>query len=238
MTGLVDAFSCARRDDGQDAAVGAGVVFVPEPGSCGGRVDPGQTLVPDHLVRLLDWHVWPSAGPGAVSAWARTVCGHVDYELVWLEEPWLFGRRVRVGVPPPEVLWDAKRALEELGVQLCFDVQLEVVDRLLALAVYGVGVVGRMGDAEWRAVAGDLTTCCAVLREPLDPGRLVRPGRRFVAGRRRPLPYAVQPQCWEVGDWAHTWWSYPAGGALRRGCRCSAHTAEVLKVEFGPGARP
>lgn len=235
MTGWVGVSSGVGRGDERNAAAGAGVVFVPEPGSCGGRVDPGQTLVPDHLVRLLDWHVWPSAGVGAVSAWARTVCGHVDWELVWLDEPWLFGRRVRVGVPPPEVLWEAKRALGEFGVPLCFDVQIEVVDGLLALVVYGAGVVGRLGDAEWLAVAGELTTCCAVVREPLDANRVVRPGRRFVAGGR-PLPYAVQPQGWEVGDWVHTWWSYPEGGVLRRGCRCSAHTAEVLTVEFGPGA--
>jgi hypothetical protein len=186
----------------------------------------------------MDWHVWPSASPWAVSGLARTVCAHVDYELIWASWPELFGRRAQVGAPPPEVLWEAKGALAGLGEQLVLDVQAELVGGEVALAVYGAGVVGRMSDAAWAAAAGLLTTCCACVREPLDErgaaGLLVRPARPCVAVRRRGLPVGIQPASWVVGDWLHTWWSYPLFGSVSAGCSCSAHAAALWVPDFGP----
>lgn len=225
-------------DEQQDAAP---VVFLPEPGACAGRLDPGQDLVPDWLADRIDFHVWPSASPYATSARARTVCEHIDYAQVWHEHPELFARRQQVGVPALEDLWEAKRLLAEFGTSLAFDVQLEEIDGELALAVYGAGVVGRLSDAEWREVASLLTTCCSMLHEPREDialiGRLVRPARRPVAVGKRDLPTRVRPVSWEIGDWIHTWWGFPFHGTLAKDCGCSAHTPEAAAVHFGPGVR-
>ncbi|CAL9677675.1 hypothetical protein SUDANB95_08002 (plasmid) [Actinosynnema sp. ALI-1.44] len=215
-------------------------MFLPEPGACAGRLDPDKDLVPDWLAPMLDWHVWPSASPDALSGRARTVCEHVDWELVWNTEPDLFARRAQVGAPPLVDLWTAKHVLADAGIALAFDVQLEVVDDELALAVYGAGVVGRLDDASWREVAHLLTTCCSTLREPredVEPRRglsLLRPARPATGAGRRPMPAPVQPESWQLGDWVHTWWTYPFYGTLRDGCQCAAHTAPS---RIGPGTR-
>jgi hypothetical protein len=215
------------------------VVFLAEPGACAGRLEPGQDLVPAWLATMLDWHVWPSASPWAVSSRARTVCEHVDYELVWAQRPEWFQRREHVGAPPPEVLFAAKGELADLGQRLVLDVQLEEIDGQLALAVYGAGVVGRLTDREWKAVASLLTTCSARIREPLPdvdvdngPLHLIRPARSSRPGQRG-LPTGIQPEGWESGDWMHTWWSYPLFGALRPDCLCTAHTPEARAVQVG-----
>lgn len=225
-------------DEQQEAAP---VVFLPEPGACAGRLVPGQELVPDWLARRIDFHVWPSASPYAVSEGARTVCEHIDYAQVWNEHPELFSRRQQVGAPACEDLWEARRLLAEFGTSLAFDVQLEDIDGELALGVYGAGVAGRLSDAEWRAVADLLTTCSSRLHEPREDvaliGRLVRPARRPVVVGKRDLPTRVTPVSWEVGDWIHTWWGYPFHGTLVEGCACSAHTPQDSVVHFGPGVR-
>jgi len=216
---------------------------MPEPAACAGRLNPGQSLIPQPLADMLDWHVWPAASSWPNGARARTVCEHVDYELIWSTSPELFSRHVKLGVPPPEVMWAAKHELAELGYRLMFDMQVEQVDDEIALVIYGAGIVGRMSDAAWQAAAPLLTTCCAAVREPrddVDLGSLLefRPARDPIAGGARPISNRVKPELWQVGDWIHTWWSYPASGPLRDGCTCVAHTASERVATFGGSRKP
>lgn len=240
----------STRADGATELVQAGpapdepapqVVFLTEPGACAGRLDPDQRLIPPWLATRIDFHVWPSASPWELGKRARTVCEHIDWELVWSDHPELFARRHQVGIPDLPDLWEAKRELAESGTQLALDVQLEDVEGELALAIYGAGVIGRLSDTEWNDVSGLLTTCTATLYEPRADvelfDSLLRPARPPAAGKRRTLPGQVEPEMWQVGDWMHTWWSYPFHGTLRSGCTCSAHTAEAVAVQFGPGLR-
>ncbi|ONI88039.1 hypothetical protein ALI22I_20045 [Saccharothrix sp. ALI-22-I] len=205
------------------------VVFLPEPGACGGRLHPAQRLVPDWLASMLDWHVWPSSSPGVVSALARTRCTHVDAELIWATEPELFARRAQVGAPPSQDLWAARRILAERGFDLAFELHLELVEDELAIAVYGAGVVGRLTREAWREVAPRLTTCVSELSEPgedVDLARgVIRPARPAWWPPGMP-PGGVRPERWERGDTAHTWWRYPFHGTLRAGCTCPAHTPQ------------
>lgn len=210
------------------------VVFVPEPGACGGRLDPGQVLVPDWLAEQLDWHVWPSLSPWAASKRARTTCEHVDWEQVWRREPMLFERRWQLGTPPLDALWLAKHELADLNYRLCLDVEMQSVDNNLALVVFGAGVVGPMSDDAWAAAAPLLTTCAAVLREPrtdIAESGWLRPARPAVSVGKRPLPSGVRlsANSWQVGDWIHTWWSY-LDGPLASNCSCGAHGS----ADFGP----
>src|SRR5437763_14035608 len=88
------------------------VVFMTEPGACAGRLDPAQSLVPEWLATMIDFHVWPSVPtPGHLCGRARTVCEHIDWELVAFEYPVLFGRREQVGAPALAALWEAKHVL-------------------------------------------------------------------------------------------------------------------------------
>ncbi|OLZ51696.1 hypothetical protein BS329_15640 [Amycolatopsis coloradensis] len=215
-----------------EAGPGGALVFLPEPGECAGRLDPGQALIPDVLARRLDFHVQPSVSPWAISPMARTVCEHIDYESLHSERPELFERRQQFGTPAIEQMWEAKHLLAELGYHLCLDVQIEDVDGELALVVFGAGVVGRLTDRAWAAVAGILTTDSSSIVEPVaDVSRFaspVRPARPSTSRGKRKLPTAVTPLGWQVGDWAHTWWGYPLFGAPG---------AHVVPAEFGPGAR-
>ncbi|MEO6083008.1 MAG: hypothetical protein ABIQ18_07860 [Umezawaea sp.] len=162
----------------------------------------------------------------------------MDYELLWNSDPDLFTRRIHVGAPPPEVLWAVKHDLAELGYQLVLDVQVEQAGDDIALVIYGAGVVGRMSDTAWNTAAPLLTTCCATVREPrddVDLGSLLefRPARAPISGGTRPISNRVKPELWQVGDWIHTWWSYPFSGPLRDGCTCVAHTVLARSVNFG-----
>jgi hypothetical protein len=213
-------------------------LFRIDPASCAGRIDPDQRWLPEWLAFEVDHHVWPSASPWAIAGKARTVCEHVNWAQIWSEHPEVFQARQQVGAPPPEVLWDAKRKLAELGTELCFEVQLEDVgDGAVGVAIYGAGVVGRLSPLEWQTVAELLTTCTARVRQPrrdVDLQDLVRPARPAIqVGRHRPIA-GVRPVSWEIGDWMHTWWSYPLVGTLRDNCHCPAHTPESSSVHFGP----
>jgi hypothetical protein len=230
----------SKRAEPKPASAAPHVVFVPEPGACAGRLDPDQTLVPLWLASLIDFHVWPSVPtPDVLSGRARTVCEHIDWELIGQEHPELFKRRQQVGAPDLPALWEAKAELADTGTHLAFDVQLEDVDGELALAIYGAGVIGRLDDVEWHAVAALLTTCSSTIHEPRDDvdvfGSILRPARPPAVGGKRTMPAAVQPENWQVGDWMHTWWGYPVHGTLRPGCSCTAHTAAAAAVQFGPG---
>ncbi|SFQ30363.1 hypothetical protein [Amycolatopsis rubida] len=217
----------AVRPGGLDGSL----VFLPEPGACAGRLDPGQALIPDDLARQLDWHVEPSVSPWSISPVARTVCEHIDYESLHREHPALFERRQQHGAPAVSELWEAKHRLAELGYRLCLDVQIEDYDDGLALVVYGAGVVGRLTDRAWAAVAGILTTDASSIVEPPPDvaglARAVRPARPATSRGKRKLPTRVTPLGWQVGDWEHTWWAYPLVGA----------DAHQVPAEFGPGAR-
>lgn len=211
------------------------VVFLPEPGSCGGRLDPNQIAIPPWLADHLDWHVWPSASPLAFAHRARTLCEHVNWEHIWRQDPELFTRRPQIGAPPPTTFWHARAELAEIGYQLCLDVELQTIGGALAAVVYGAGVVGRLTDKAWDAAAPQLTTCSSVLREPRpdtpDPGGL-RPARPQTSVGKRPMPAGVTltTGAWLVGDWMHTWWSY-LDGPLASGCPCPAH---IDHTDFGP----
>lgn len=213
------------RDD--DTAVGVPgpiVLFLPEPGRCGGRLDPHQSTVPTWLADLVDWHVRPSASPWASARMARTICTHVDWAAVWSRDPQLFIRRAHVGAPPPPELWAAREALADHGYDLTFEVQFESIGDELALAIYGAGAVGRLTDQAWQSAAPLLTTCCSTIREP-RPDALpdLLPPRIVTALSRRRLPTGLIPQGWQTGDWLHTWWSYPLADTLRSNCPCPAH---------------
>lgn len=203
------------------------VLFFPEPGSCGGRLEPGQHLIPEWLADKLDWHVWPSLSPWALAERARTVCSHVDWPAVWRRAPELFLRRTQHGAPPPEVLWYARDELAEHGYRLCFDVELQPVDGQLALVIYGAGVLGSLTDPAWAVAAPYLTTCASTIREPrqdIKHAGWLRPARPSVSTGKRPLPpdIALPAGARRVGDWAHTWWSY-FGGQLQPACHCPGH---------------
>lgn len=232
-----------QRDEGdaEDARPLAPVVFLSEPGACAGRLDPDQALIPEALASIVDFHVWPSVSPWSVSARARTVCEHIDWELVWHQNPELFARRCHVGAPALSALWEAKLVLADTGIPLAYDVQFEDIDGELALAVYGAGVIGRLSDDQWDEVAGLLTTCNSTIHEPREDvelfGHILRPSRPPAVTGKRPLPHGIRPEHWDIADWAHTWWGYPIHGALRHGCTCTAHTAQASAVQFGPGSR-
>lgn len=201
--------------------------FCPEPGACGGRLDPGQTLVPEWLADAIDWHVLPSISPWAISVSARTACEHINWEDVWLRDSTLFTRHRKLGAPMLEAVWNARRGLAELGYGLCVEVELEPVGDELALVVCGAGVLGRLNDEGWALASSMLTTCATILREPRPEGhqlRLVRPARPSTSVGKRPLaqPVSIPPSQWEIGDWCHTWWSY-LDGPLAEKCSCTAH---------------
>src|SRR5262249_33198478 len=67
----------AAQDAADRSVAAADVLWVPEPGACGGRIDPDQHLVPSWLAGQLDWHLRPSASPWATTQMARTSCAHV-----------------------------------------------------------------------------------------------------------------------------------------------------------------
>jgi hypothetical protein len=211
------------------------VLFWPEPGACGGRIDPGQDIVAPWLVSILDYHVFPSASPYAATDMARTLCEHIDYALIHEEQPELFRRRAQVGIPALPDLWEARRVLADHGAALAFDAQWELIDDELAVAIYGAGVVGVLDEDAWNAAAALLTTCCCTIREPRDDSDtgLIRPAR--APGRSpRPVPTRVRPVSAQAGDWVHTWWAYPVHGTLLDDCTCSAHAATAGTAEFGP----
>lgn len=211
----------------------ADVLWVPEPGACGGRIDPEQELVPGWLAERVDWHLRPSASPWATARMARTCCAHVDWTMVWATDPTLFARRAQLGIPSPPDLWQARTMLAELGYELLLEVQLENLDGALGLAIYGAGVTGTLTPRAWRQVAPLLTTCCCTIHEPRagpmpDP---LAPARPVTAGGQQHPSGSVTPMGWCIGDWWHTWWSYPMAGPLRPGCRCPAHRT---LAQFGP----
>jgi len=222
---------------GGDAGGGARVIFLPEPGSCGGRLDPGQALVPDDVATVVDWHVRPPRWTGV----ARTVCGHIDYELISVNHPELFALREQVGAPALPALWEAKRVLAEVGLLLQLEVQFEQIEGQCALAVYGAGVDGRLTDKLWAEISALLTTCCSMVCEPrpdIDPlAGLLTPRRPAITRGRRTIPIAVRPAVYELDDTTHTWWSYEVFGTLREGCACTAHTPATQAVHIGPKSR-
>lgn len=225
----------STAQDAVDGAVApAEVLWVPEPGACGGRIDPEQELVPGWLADQLDWHLRPSASPWAMARMARTSCSHVDWAMVWMTDPLLFRRRAQLGVPAPPDLWHARMVLADLGYELVLEVQLEDLRGELGLAVYGAGVAGSLSARAWQAVAPLLTTCCCTIREPVDepPRDPLVPARPVMAGGAQHPATGVAPLGWWIGDWQHTWWSYPMAGPLRHGCPCPAHW---LAPQFGPG---
>lgn len=213
------------------------MLFLPEPGSCGGRLDPEQALVPDDVAAMVDWHVRPPRWAGV----ARTVCGHIDYELIAVNHPELFDRREQVGAPALEALWEARRVLAEVGLVLQLEVQFEKIDDRCALAVYGAGVAGRLTDALWAEISALLTTCCSMVREPRPDIDLLAgsmtPRRPAITRGRRVIPAAVRPAVYELDDVTHTWWSYEVFGTLREGCACTAHTPAAQAVHIGPKGR-
>lgn len=227
------------NDRASDSIDHGRVLFMPEPGACGGRLDPNQILIPPWLADQLDWHVWPSQSPLALSRQARTLCEHLDWERIWRLEPDLFTRRSQAGAPSPTTLWQARAELAEIGYHLCLDVELQPVAGALAAVIYGAGVVGWLADQAWDTAAPLLTTCASVLREPrrdTPEPRGLRPARPPVSLGKRPLPTGVTltTGAWQVGDWMHTRWSY-LDGPLAPKCPCPAHLAHT---DFGPGAQP
>lgn len=226
----VDMSSTAARSS-------ADVLFLPEPGQCGGRLDPHQQLVPSWLADLVDWHVRPSASPWASATMARTTCPHIDWAMVWSTDQQLFTGRAQVGIPPPPDLWAAQQVLADLGYDLALEVQFETVDDRLALAIYGAGTLGRLTDRAWAAAAPLLTTCCSTVREPRPDAwhDCLLPPRPVTAHGRRRLPAGLIPRDWLAGDWLHTWWSYPLADNPRSGCTCTGHRP----IEpFGPSGTP
>ncbi|WP_246257477.1 hypothetical protein [Amycolatopsis anabasis] len=205
------------------------LVFTPAPGECGGRLDPGQTLIADDLARQIDFHVWPSVSPWAISRQARTVCAHIDYESIHHGQPELFERRKQFGAPALADIWEAKHQLAGLGYPLCLDMELEDIDGELALVLCGAGVVGHLSDEAWEVAAALLTTDWSEVIEPdpnLEDGdQLERPARPPTSVGKRSLPVRVTPLGWQVGDWVHTWWSYPLIGPPDSG----AHSVTIAR---------
>lgn len=228
--------SIDREETEDGAGSGRSVVFQPEPGCCGGRLDPGQQVIPADIAERIDYHVWPSTSPGAVSPMARMVCEHVDWEQIAATHPELFTRYQRLGSPPLPMVWTARHLLAARGYALCVDMRLELVQGELAMVLGAVGVLGRLDDAAWRDTAGLLTTCGTVLREP-RPGRnrweLGVPARPSGSFGKRPLPgrVALSSDQWAVEDWSHTWWSYQ-DQRRTSGCTCPAHDNGY--ADFGP----
>jgi hypothetical protein len=221
------------------------LVAMPEPGACGWRVHPDDRRVPEWLRVLIDWHVRPSVSPWGANGMARVACAHVDWELVWTQAPELFDRRGQIGIPDLTAVWSARQILAELGYELIIDVQAELLDGELGLAVYGAGVAGLIGGRAWRAVAPLLTTCVATVREPSpdylaalrsDPLMPATVEPRARAGR--PAPGATAPHAWLTGAWLHTWWSFPVEGQLREHCTCPGHRPGVTARQFGPMGGP
>jgi hypothetical protein len=216
----------------------ADVLWVPEPGACGGRIDPEQELVPGWLADQVDWHLRPSASPWATAPMARTCCSHVDWTMVWATDPMPFVRRAQPGIPAPPDLWQARTTLADLGYELLLEVQLENLGGALGLAVYGAGVAGTLSPRAWQQIAPLLTTCSCTIREPRarpvpDP---LAPARPATAGGQQHPSGPVTPLGWWIGDWQHTWWSYPMAGPLRPNCGCPAHRT---LPQFGPdGSAP
>lgn len=213
--------------------IARGIVFFPEPGHCGGRLEPGQTVVPGWLANLIDWHVWPPKSPAARQRGARTVCEHIDWQSVWSRHPELFAGPALTGAPHPTALWHARHELATYGHHLCLDVELHDSDNGLLIWITGAGFVGRTVDDAWPDAAALLTTCTSLIREPRGDAHSVleqRPARPPSALGQRALPAGVTPAGWHVGDWLHTWWTYQPGPP-RRGCRCPAHPSTE---PFGP----
>lgn len=206
-----------RSDHSNDVRI----IALPEPGRCGWRVHPDQTLIPPWLVDRVDWHVRPSASPASPTPMARVLCGHVDWEYVWTVDPDLFDRRRHIGVPPPPVFFHAAATLAEQGFRLLLEVEFEQVEGQPAVAIYGAGVVGPLTRRAWQAVAGLLTTCTCTLHDP-------------ACAQRRPIPGRVVPSAWRHGD-HHTWWAYPYAEPVRDGCECSAYRGDDSD-RFGPRA--
>ncbi|WP_406639233.1 hypothetical protein [Amycolatopsis sp. WGS_07] len=231
-----------EAEDPDDDPDSGRVVFMAEPGACAGRLEPAQSLVPQWLADMIDFHAWPSVPtPGHLPGRARTVCEHVDWELVHADHPELFERRQQVGAPELSALWEAKAELAETGTPLAFDVQLEEIEGELALAVYGAGVIGRLDDDQWRSVAPLLATCCCSIHEPRSDvelfGSLLRPARPPAVAGKRTIGSSIRPEHWQIGDWMHTWFAYPLYGDLRHGCACTAHAASAAGAQFVPNLR-
>jgi hypothetical protein len=213
------------------------LLFTPEPGACGGRLHPGQTLLPPWIAQQLDRHVWPGLAPNATTAQARAVCEHIDWENIWRREPALWARAHIRGAPTPETLWHTRAELAQHGYRLCLDVELHAIDGQIALLVYGAGVLGRLTDRAWDIAAPLLTSCACIVREPREDtanAGWLRPARPPTSQRQRPLPTGVTLPAngWQSGDWMHTWWSY-LDGPLATHCPCPAHAA--AGPDFGPG---
>lgn len=206
--------------------VGSGdaeVLSVPEPAACGGRLDADQRVVPEWLAVHVDGHLQRSASPWATARLARTICAHVDWATVWATEPALFIRRAQVGLPPLPVLWQAQAVLAELGCELQVEVQFEDLGGEPGLAIYGVGVAGVLTEPAWREAASRLTTCCCTIRIPRRDwsGEPAMPSRPPTPAGAWPLSTSVAPLEWWLGEWQHTWWSYPMTGPMRPDCTCA-----------------
>jgi predicted Rdx family selenoprotein len=211
-----------------------GIVFFPEPGHCGGRLDPDQTVIPHWLAEQIDWHAWPPKSGNAIESGARTVCEHIGWEHVWSQRPDQFAGPAVTGAPHPTALWHAQHELAEYGHHLCLDVELHGTADELVITITGAGFVGRTANSAWPSAAALLTTCTSLIREPRDDGHTtleMRPARPPSARGQRRLPPGVTPAGWHVGDWLHTWWTYQPGPP-RQHCRCPAHPHPQ---PFGPG---
>lgn len=187
---------------------------------CGNRLQTDR--LPDWLVSMLDGHAWLSVSPFAASLWSRTVCEHVDYEIAWHDHRDVFNEHSRTGAPPPSVLWQVKRVLEAVDIALILDVEVELVEDRLALAVYGAGVRGRLDDVVWKKVAGMLTTCCSMLHESVTtvlPLTSLQPVNRDPEACERTLRTDVPTDRVRL---VHLW-GYPIHGVPAPHCTCRAH---------------
>ena len=227
----------------------------PEPGRCGCLLHPRLRLVPPQLAELVDGHLRP-LGTGSIAPAVRIACEHIDWELVWLTDPDLFwrGHTSVSTAPAPENLWEAGAAATQAGYRLVLDVHVQPIPAppdapgrgpQPAVVVHGVGIEGQLPDALWREMTRSLTTCGSSLYEPRhdylqyidnqsgEPGP-PRVPRSPIPGTR-PIANAVRPENRLVGDWPHTWWSFPQFGTTRKGCDCPAHPAmQPPTSDFGP----
>jgi hypothetical protein len=115
-----------------------------------------------------------------------------------------------------------------------------------AIVVHGAGVEGELPESAWTDMTQALTTCGSTLHEPradylhYQVRQLSEPGppqipRTPILGTRA-IGSKVVPECRLVGDWPHTWWSYPQFGTRTNGCSCPAHPSPgPAASDFGPG---
>jgi hypothetical protein len=246
---------CAVQPGAMESTRRTDVSWQPEPGRCGGRIDPRQHALPSWLAREVDGHLRPPIDPAVDTVLARCTCPHIDWHLIAQSRSHLFQVPCTSSAPPLDDLWEAEAATAELGHTLIFDVQLvranasDITDEhvhshdlpsanLGVLArIHGAGIEGRLRDAAWQSLAPLLTTCGAVLTQPRPDAQWQRRLGRYAPARgpvpdRRPGIGSIAPAGRWAGDWSHTWWAYPDYVVGRAGCTCPA--AYHREDDFGP----